>query len=972
MKPTISALLLCCAWLTTTQAQITLNGTLQTDAEKPVPDIQVGVAGGPAPNTTDSKGQFSLRLSLDFIEGERVILIVQKKDWVINSPLDGEWNLPNIKLQNVQFIKVIIVPKGSKALWTHARIEKHIGLLSDELAKLKKEGDQPRPIDFSYYLSEWANQYDFTPTDVKAAFDQWAKQVENSEDYRTLGLRAFYQKNFAEAAANFEKAALQGQKKLKALREEVRQETLQTYADWKDAGNSLSNLYRFEEALAKYDSAGGLVAKEDFPNEWSEIRIFIGNTKREIGIRVEGEKANRLLQESEAAYREALQVYTREQLPQDWAGTQNNLGLVYNGLGTRTGGEEGAKLLKASVTAYENALVVHTREQLPQQWATTQNNLGNVFCDLGTRTGGEEGAKWLKEAVTAYENALVVHTREQLPQQWATTQNNLGTVYRNLGTRTGGEEGAKWLKAAVTAYENALVVHTREQLPQQWATTQNNLGVVYRNLGTRTGGEEGAKLLQASVTAYENALVVRTREQLPQDWAGTQNNLGLVYNDLGTRTGGEEGAKLLRAAVTAYENALVVRTREQLPQQWATTQNNLGIVYWNLGTRTGGEEGAKLLRASVTAFENALVVRTREQLPQDWAGTQNNLGAVYSNLGTRTGGEEGAKWLKASVTAYENALVVYTREQLPQQWAATQNNLGNVYWNLGTRTGGEEGAKLLKAAVTAYENALVVRTREQLPQDWAMTQNNLGTVLRELGTRTGGEEGARLLAETITAYKLALEIRSFEYLQVDWAQTQNNLAETYDYFQDWPNVAACYANVLKVYPDYEKACKEAVRLYHEIVFDFEKAFELNQEWLMQQPNDLLEQIKFVEKHFTSGRFVECELQIERFNDSKEYSSFVHIVVGAINIANLLALNKSKLVPAQLNTLQTTIASQPDSFQVGWSFNGTKHFISQNEKLAPHRAWLLQLFEALEIKEGRKAILAALHEVRKKFGVIVDK
>ena len=80
-------------------------------------------------------------------------------------------------------------------------------MLSDEIAKLKKEGDQPKPIDFSYYLSEWADKYGVTPEQVKAAFDQWAKAVENSEDYRTLGLRAFYQKNFAAAAENFEKAA---------------------------------------------------------------------------------------------------------------------------------------------------------------------------------------------------------------------------------------------------------------------------------------------------------------------------------------------------------------------------------------------------------------------------------------------------------------------------------------------------------------------------------------------------------------------------------------------------------------------------------------------------------------------------------------------------------------------------------------------------------------------------------------------
>ncbi|MDZ7344993.1 MAG: hypothetical protein ONA90_10825 [candidate division KSB1 bacterium] len=47
-------------------------------------------------------------------------------------------------------------------------------------------------------------------------------------------------------------------------------------------------------------------------------------------------------------------------------------------------------------------------------------------------------------------------------------------------------------------------------------------------------------------------------------------------------------------------------------------------------------------------------------------------------------------------------------------------------------------------------------------------------------------------------------------------------------------------------------------------------------------------------------------------------------------------------------MQAAIAGQPDTFKVGWTFNGTKHFISQNEMLAPYREWLLQLAHFLLI------------------------
>jgi hypothetical protein len=44
----------------------------------------------------------------------------------------------------------------------------------------------------------------------------------------------------------------------------------------------------------------------------------------------------------------------------------------------------------------------------------------------------------------------------------------------------------------------------------------------------------------------------------------------------------------------------------------------------------------------------------------------------------------------------------------------------------------------------------------------------------------------------------------------------------------------------------------------------------------------------------------------------------------------------------------------------------------NAKLASYREWLLQLFQVLEIKEGREAMLAALREVRASFSTVVGK
>jgi tetratricopeptide (TPR) repeat protein len=457
------------------RAYITLKGELVTDSNEAVPGTRIAVAGGPS-DITGSKGNFQIRLPNDFIEGERVVISVFKKGWVINHPLDGEWNLPNIKYQDVHTTRVIIVPRGSKTLWNHARIEKHIAMMSDELAKKKQEG-----LDFSYYLNEWAEKYGFTPDQVKAQFDEWAEAVKNSDNKSTKGLRYFYLKDLPKAAEEFEKAALQGEEKRKALKEKLRQVDLDTYENWKYSGNALYAAYEFREALEKYRKAEKIVVQEDFPRQWGEIQILLGNAESELGIRVKGEESYILLSSALASYRRGLEVYRRKDLPQDWAMTQNNLGTALSDLGIRTGGKEGAALLAEAVQAYRNALEVRTKKDLPQDWAMTQNNLGNALQELGIRTGGKEGAALLARAVQAYGNALEVRTKKDLPQQWATTQNNLGNALSQLGIRTGGKEGAALLARAVQAYGNALEVRTFEHLPLHWAQTQNNLAKLYES-----------------------------------------------------------------------------------------------------------------------------------------------------------------------------------------------------------------------------------------------------------------------------------------------------------------------------------------------------------------------------------------------------------------------------------------------------------------------------------------------------------
>jgi tetratricopeptide (TPR) repeat protein len=388
------------------------------------------------------------------------------------------------------------------------------------------------------------------------------------------------------------------------------------------------------------------------------------------------------------------------------------------------------------------------------------------------------------------------------------------------------------------------------------------------------------------------------------------------------------------------------------------TQNNLGNALSEQGMGTAGTDGVRLLSEAVAAYRQALQVYTREPLPQDWAMTQNNIGTALQEQSTRTEGTEAVRLLSEAVAAYRQALQVYTREQLPQLWAATQNNLGNALQSQGTKTEGVESVRLLSEAVAAYRLALQVYTREQLPQDWAMTQNNLGAALREQGTRTSGGEGLGLLSEAVAANWLALQIYTREQLPEQWASAQNNLAQAFLYLKDSANAAQCYVNVLQVYPRSRTAYEKADFLEHEVLFNYQLAFNLNQSWLRTNPNDLSALSEFAEKHFTTGRFGQSEQRISSLLVEEKLAARTKIALRAIQIANLIALNQSHEVPARMNELMESVSKQTADFKLAWSFEGIKHFIRQNQQFATRKDWLIMLFTALAA-QNREQILAGL-------------
>jgi len=366
------------------------------------------------------------------------------------------------------------------------------------------------------------------------------------------------------------------------------------------------------------------------------------------------------------------------------------------------------------------------------------------------------------------------------------------------------------------------------------------------------------------------------------------------------------------------------------------TQNDLGNALQAQGVRTEGSEARRLLAEATAAYRQALLVFTREYVPQEWGKTQHNLGSSLQEEGTRTQGADGQNLWGEAVAAYRQALLVRTREQMPRQWAITQNNLGNALQAQGTKAEAPESLRLFGEALVAYRDALLVFTRDETPALWAMTKHNVGSALQEEG----------LFGEAVVAYREALLVWTRQQRPQQWAMAQNNLARAYYNLKEWASAAECYENVLEVYPDFRPAYERARFLEHEVLFNYQRAFKLNESWLQRNPNDLLAAASFAENHFTTGRFEELS------------AAKITIPLRAIEIANLIALNRSEEVPVKIKNLIEALESQSADFRVEWSFAGTKHFISHGEQFGARRTWLLELFEAMG-GENRDSIIKRL-------------
>jgi tetratricopeptide (TPR) repeat protein len=322
-----------------------------------------------------------------------------------------------------------------------------------------------------------------------------------------------------------------------------------------------------------------------------------------------------------------------------------------------------------------------------------------------------------------------------------------------------------------------------------------------------------------------------------------------------------------------------------------------------------------------------------------------------------------------ALDAYEAALSLTDQDHRPRQWAEVTMDVAKANMQIGVRTEGPAVQKRLAQAVAAYRAALEVYTRELLPQQWAMTQNNLGTALSDQGTRNGGEEGRRLLAQAVAAYRAALEVYTLEHTGWYWEHTQRNLLRVLSDLEDAPGMAAVFEELLRADRDNADIYSAAQSLYHEVTFDFPAAHRVTAAWLSRHPDDLSARCNLAETLLTTGQLMEARELLAALipknpeGDGSENSAHAELPIGTevalrlLHIVTLTGLGETDLAAVGRGELKALLTTQPEDFQVGWSFDGSEHFISSHPAFAAHRDELLALLQAAG--KGRDHLLGLL-------------
>lgn len=335
-----------------------------------------------------------------------------------------------------------------------------------------------------------------------------------------------------------------------------------------------------------------------------------------------------------------------------------------------------------------------------------------------------------------------------------------------------------------------------------------------------------------------------------------------------------------------------------------------------------------------------------------------------------------------------------SKEDFRDAWAENEVMLAYISWGLARAVSfdpraynydEEKGRQYYREAERYALEALTVLTVDRQRELWAQAKFIYGLSHQTPPTIA---EVKKYRDESVAALREAQQVFTNKASPQLWLFMQRVIIESSQLDSSDPDNAAAddaaaakaYGEIVQEYPNDEEALGRAIALYDESVFDFAAAFALEQLWLDRHPADLEVQTDFAARHFTVGRFSECEQRINLLLANPEVAASRKPILRAIEIASLLGEGKTKIVPARMEALKAEINQQPARFGLTCGLRSkyednsgcnsdnlaaTIKFIQETQKLSHFQDWLIKLFDAL-LEPDRNVTLASLTDLQVKW------
>jgi len=383
---------------------------------------------------------------------------------------------------------------------------------------------------------------------------------------------------------------------------------------------------------------------------------------------------------------------------------------------------------------------------------------------------------------------------------------------------------------------------------------------------------------------------------------------------------------------------------------------------------TGGQDTVRLLGETQTVCRTSQQAVSREQQPVPWAVATIDLANVTADRAVigGSGGSGGAsatlQGLDEAVGLYRQALEVLSAEKSPEVWAAAQMNLGSALQSRGIRTAGEAGVPFLQESTDRLRQALRLLDAKNAPQDWAETQNNLGLALAELGTRKGKPAGTPLLEEALKAFGAVQTVYTLEKQPRRWSEARFTQARVLLALEKFDEAAPVLQEVTEKDPENRRAVLTYVSLLGGRLARPADAAGLTAKWIERHPEDVELQILHLENLFAAGRLAESRYRAVSLTEKgARLPPAVRVPLMGYEIATGLATG-TKDGPDHLGTLITLVQAQPADFRIAGNFAGSLRFLQARPDVR-NSDWQVELFHALQNRNGRDAILADLQKLQ---------